>query len=213
MDLNFEFYIITSKNTIRLPVNPKSYDILETKQIETMRATSFGDVNIAGAHAPITITIDGFFTTHNYEFAKPHTVPISTTFDYVKLIKEIKDHGEIIRLVIADDKSTKINKQFLISDLKYFEDNESNGDINYSITFKEFREMRVSKVSAVGVNPRPSGKPQAPKTYTVISGDNLWNIARKYYGKPDWEKIYNANIAVIGKNPNMIYPGQVFKIP
>ncbi len=34
------------------------------------------------------------------------------------------------------------------------------------------------------------------------------------YGKgSDYTKIYNANKGVIGKNPNLIYPGQVFVIP
>ena len=41
-----------------------------------------------------------------------------------------------------------------------------------------------------------------------------WNIAKKFYGKgSDYTKIYNANKGTIGKNPNLIYPGQVFTIP
>lgn len=44
--------------------------------------------------------------------------------------------------------------------------------------------------------------------------DCLWNIAKKFYGKgSDYTKIYNANKGTIGKNPNLIYPGQVFTIP
>ena len=53
-----------------------------------------------------------------------------------------------------------------------------------------------------------------PKTYTVKSGDCLWNIAKKYYGNgADYTKIYNANKGVIGGNPNLIYAGQVLTIP
>ena len=53
-----------------------------------------------------------------------------------------------------------------------------------------------------------------PKTYTVKSGDCLWNIAKKYYGNgAQYTKIYNANRGVIGGNPNLIYPGQVLTIP
>ncbi len=47
--------------------------------------------------------------------------------------------------------------------------------------------------------------------YTVQSGDTLWSIARKY--NTTWQQIYENNKEVIGDNPNLIYPGQVLKIP
>lgn len=52
--------------------------------------------------------------------------------------------------------------------------------------------------------------------HTVVSGDSLSAIAKKYYGsvaKEKWMAIYEANKDLIGDNPNMIHPGQVFKIP
>ena len=56
--------------------------------------------------------------------------------------------------------------------------------------------------------------PPAAKTYTVKSGDSLWKIAQKLYGSgSQYTKLYNANKGVIGNNPNLIYPGQVLKIP
>lgn len=50
-------------------------------------------------------------------------------------------------------------------------------------------------------------------TYTVVRGDTLWGISSKMYGKGSrWKEIYEANTDKI-KNPNLIYPGQVFVIP
>lgn len=50
--------------------------------------------------------------------------------------------------------------------------------------------------------------------YTVKKGDNLWTIAKKFYGNgADYSKIYEANKDTIGNNPNLIYPGQTFTIP
>lgn len=46
--------------------------------------------------------------------------------------------------------------------------------------------------------------------YTVKKGDNLSKIAKKY--NTTWQKIYNDNKSVIGKNPNLIYPNQKLKI-
>ena len=50
-------------------------------------------------------------------------------------------------------------------------------------------------------------------TYTVVRGDTLSGIARRMYGRAAlWPKIHEANKDKI-KNPNLIYPGQVFVIP
>ena len=52
--------------------------------------------------------------------------------------------------------------------------------------------------------------------HTVAEGETLSGLALKYYGsaaKDKWMKIYEANKAIIGDNPNVIKPGQVLKIP
>jgi hypothetical protein len=53
-----------------------------------------------------------------------------------------------------------------------------------------------------------------PGTLIVVeTGRSLWRIARKVYGKGlSYTVIYEANKAQI-KNPDMIFPGQVFSIP
>jgi uncharacterized protein YoxC len=51
--------------------------------------------------------------------------------------------------------------------------------------------------------------------YTVVKGDHLWGIAKKkdHYGNGfAWPVIYKANRDQI-KNPDLIYPKQIFKIP
>lgn len=58
---------------------------------------------------------------------------------------------------------------------------------------------------------------EAPKeiNYTVVKNDNLWNIAKKkeHYANPfAWPVIYKSNRDQI-KNPDLIFPKQIFKIP
>lgn len=49
--------------------------------------------------------------------------------------------------------------------------------------------------------------------YTVKSGDSLSKIAKKYYGNAmKYPTIFEANREVI-KDPDLIYPGQVLRIP
>lgn len=61
-------------------------------------------------------------------------------------------------------------------------------------------------------DPSPSVMPAA-RTYTVVEGDSLSKIAKRFYGKAgEWRRIYDANKDTI-KNPDLIYPGQTFTIP
>lgn len=49
--------------------------------------------------------------------------------------------------------------------------------------------------------------------YTIVSGDTLSKIAKKYYGNANkYPIIFEANREVI-KHPDKIYPGQVVRIP
>lgn len=107
-----------------------------------------------------------------------------------------------------------------------------DGDYSYSITLLEYRPMKIYTTKELGIKkpkkkatsrPSPAKK---KKTYTIVSGDNLWSIARKFYGGSgsDWKKIYDANKSVIetaakkygrsnSNNGWWIYPGTVLTIP
>jgi nucleoid-associated protein YgaU len=74
--------------------------------------------------------------------------------------------------------------------------------------------------------PPPTPKPPKPvppptpvppvenRQYTVVAGDYLRKIAKKFYGdEAKWPKIYEANKKIIGPNPNLILPGQKLVIP
>ena len=53
----------------------------------------------------------------------------------------------------------------------------------------------------------------AGRSYTVQKGDSLSKIAKREYGDAQqWRRIYEANRNLI-ENPDLIYPGQVFRIP
>lgn len=76
----------------------------------------------------------------------------------------------------------------------------------------------VQKASGTPPEPvKPAQPPEAPKppapkekTYTVVSGDCLSKIAKRF--GTSWQKIYEMNKDKI-KNPNLIYPNQVLRIP
>jgi nucleoid-associated protein YgaU len=66
--------------------------------------------------------------------------------------------------------------------------------------------------SSTAPSPAPAS-PSTARTYTVVKGDTLSKIAKSIYGDANkWRKIYEANTDVL-KNPDLIHPGQVLKIP
>lgn len=74
------------------------------------------------------------------------------------------------------------------------------------------RQLAIPKAE-----PRKSTITQAPgstisgETYTVVKGDYLWKIALRAYGDGyKWPEIAEANSL---KNPNLIHPGNVLKLP
>lgn len=49
-------------------------------------------------------------------------------------------------------------------------------------------------------------KPNAPKTYTVVKGDTLWDISALYLDSPWlWPRLWQVNPEI--DNPHLIYPG------
>lgn len=73
------------------------------------------------------------------------------------------------------------------------------------------------KLTLPGHEAPPVVTPPAPKAkvvYTVKQGDWLMKIAKNEYGDEHrWKAIYAVNKKVIGDDPNLIFPGQQFKLP
>ncbi len=78
--------------------------------------------------------------------------------------------------------------------------------------------LGVSKVEASEIriaDPKVEDAPKDPRFVTVKKGDNLWKIATSVYGKgkgPKYTVIFEANKPML-KDPDLIYPGQVLRIP
>ena len=61
--------------------------------------------------------------------------------------------------------------------------------------------------------PQATPAPSTESTYTVVEGDSLSKISKRFYGDANhWRRIFEANRDQI-ENPDLIHPGQVLRIP
>ena len=70
-------------------------------------------------------------------------------------------------------------------------------------------------VATVQNDIKPAKTEPESKFYTVVSGDTLWAISEREYGKGKGDKynvIFDANRPML-TDPDKIYPGQVLRIP
>lgn len=215
-----EFWLKNDRENINmlLPITPQKYDIDYGIDIETVGATAIGDINIPTYKKLLNVTLEGVFSVNeDYPFLNKKTYDnIEYSIDYVNLITSWIETKDIIRLVITEGTQTKINAIFYIEAIKYSEDNTSNGDINYTITLREYKPLKtITIVTTVTKNKDRTTSKIVTKnsTYIVVAGDSLIKIARKLYGNSTKSTlIYNANKNII-KNPNLIYVGQKLIIP
>ena len=60
---------------------------------------------------------------------------------------------------------------------------------------------------------RTSTAPATVPTYTVRAGDNLSVIAMRHRYPGGWERLYAHNRTTVGRDPDLIHPGHVLRLP
>lgn len=213
-----EFWLKKSNSDkFMLPVNPESFAFTEKHNNTSVNVNSIGEVNLLGKRGLKTGTISSHFPKRDRNYA--NNSGRQAPYTYINKLLSWKSSGKPIQLIIT---GTKINFQVTIETLKYGEQ-DGTGDVYYDLTLKEYRAVEIKKTKLKKTKKKKTtkkkSKPKRPaakkktKTYTVKSGDCLWNIAKRFYGNgAQYTKIYNANRGKI-KNPNLIYPGQKLTIP
>lgn len=201
------------KESIILPVNPSEPKI-------TGGGTSFTDVQVIqggertlfGERQLRQVAFSSFFP-RDYDSSYCIQTKIPDPWEAVKKINTWRNSGKPVKLLITE---TDINMYATIRKFDYRERGGEPGDVYYDIEFKEFIFIKIREVSKQAKVQQQSNRPETSAvatTYTVGKGDCLWNIAKRFYGSgTQYTKIFNANQTLI-KNPSLIYPGQVLKIP
>lgn len=212
-----------------LPVTPSAIYTKIENQNNTLSLVNGAEINLLKNPGLTTIEFDALFPNAEYPFAVYNDGFFNAKKSLDKL-ESLKVSKKPFQFVVTRDLfegslySTDIKVS--LEEYSFTEDVKEYGfDILATIKLKQYVEFATESVTIINdssgtsvevsetreTNTAPT--PSVGETYTVVKGDCLWNIARKYYGSGSkYNVIYNANRDKIS-NPNLIYPGQILTIP
>ena len=219
MSTNCEFWLTADgeKQKMRFPVNPEKITVEYGSNCSSVEVAELGEILILTGRPALVFSWSCFFPAARFPGIKGKKLTSP-----VKLAERIVTWKESKKPVHFTVSSNKINLYCAINDFRYYEQGGDAGTYYYDISLKEYREIAARPVNVDIANQKATiqqgeqrvDNTDSPKTYTVVKGDCLWNIAKKFYGNGAlYTKIYEANKSIIGGNPNLIYPGQVLIIP
>ncbi|WP_271810513.1 SH3 domain-containing protein [Clostridium beijerinckii] len=142
--INLDVYIIDElKNyTFHFPVNPlEKLSIQKEKKYTTVDILDFGEVDIAEIGEKISEISFDTLLPKKYDSSYCRYKNIKSPNDTIKLLEYWKDIDQPVRLIITD---FNYNDLVFISKISYEERTGEPGDKYISITFRKFREAKIT---------------------------------------------------------------------
>ena len=214
----YEVYI----DDMLLPIPPQKIPIKYPGQNETATLINGEEINITRPPGLAEISVAVVLPQMVYPFAMGDGI-VEDGEEFISRLQDLKESGDAFEFIIIRD-SFDTNMDVTLEDYKVSDDVKEGLDLVVSVTMKEARhygtkimnftiiEDQATPTAETPEENRPAEQPQA-KTYTVKSGDCLWNIAKKQLGDGSrWKEIHDLNRDKIS-NPNLIHPGLVLVMP
>ena len=213
---------------ILCPVTPSKVQLKIKNQNKTMNLVNGTQINVLNDAGLTEVSYDLLLPNVKYPFATYKNGFVNAKyfldeFEKMKVEKKtfifklLRKFPTGVSLYDTDDLMVSL-ESYTIK-----EDASQGFDVVVSITLKQFKPYgtkivkvldgtaSVEQTRETSNAPTPSDNPVT--TYTVVKGDSLWNIAKKFYGDGSkYTAIYEANKDKIA-NPSLIYAGQVLTIP
>ena len=209
----------SNRKKLRFPVLPESIDITYGSADDSVYIHGKGEVSMSKKPQATQIKIESFFPAKACQGSVKNPVKPDKAVEFLKAVQKLEGCARFIYTGGAHPIAMNCRISFAIK-----EQGGDVGTIYYSLTIKEYKEVKTRQIKVTSdptvakIQPQTEGRAsteETVRTYTVVAGDCLWNIAVKYYGNGmEYTKIYEANAGLFaGRSPNLIYAGDVLVIP
>ena len=213
---------------VLMPITPSKVKVKINNQNETLTLINGEEINILKEPGLTDVSFDLLLPQVSYPFTNGGAQSADYYLSLFELLKTAKQPFQFIlnRSMPTGRRLFYTNLTVGMEDYQITDDAEEGFDITVTVSLKQYRHYGTKTVT-IQPTPTPAETPtatveqpqretsQAPQqtTYTVKSGDCLWNIAKKYLGDGSrYNEIYELNKDKI-TNPNLIYPNQVLTLP
>lgn len=221
--MSSEMYLTydSDKKKLRFPVVPEEIEWTYGSEDDSTYIYGKGEVVTSKKPSARVAKISSFFPSKPCQGSIDNPKDPKKCVEFLEKVQNLKGCARFIHTGGAHPVSMNCRISFSIK--------EKGGDVGtiyYTLTIKEYKEVKARKIKVKNnfkvakikqETENRASTQSSSQTYTVVSGDCLWNIAKKFYGDgTKYTTIYNANKSVIDKHgggPNMIWPGDVLTIP
>ena len=213
---------------VLMPITPSKVKVKINNQNDTLTLINGEEINILKEPGLTDVSFDLLLPQVSYPFTNGRA---QSADYYLSLFERLKTSKQPFQFILnrpmpSGRRLFYTNLTVGMEDYQITDDAEEGFDITVTVSLKQYRRYGTKTVT-IQPAPTPAETPtatveqpqretsQAPQqtTYTVKSGDCLWNIAKKYLGDGSrYNEIYNLNKDKI-TNPNLIYAGQVLTLP
>lgn len=202
---------IKDGTALTLPVTPARYAWGVGRNIETIHISQLGDVYRPGGRSRFSgEALECLLPAQNYPWMEPGAV--ANPQYYLDILTAWAAAGEPVRYIVS---GTEINTLVYLESVEWREQ-DGTGDVYASLWLREYTELAARETAgaaATGNGARLAERSSDQKSYTIVRGDTLSAICRRYYGKYSAD-YYNALARYNGiQNPHLIYPGTTITIP
>lgn len=204
---------------LEFPIVPSNVEVSEAGQGKTYNVPGIGEINVIGSKSLSEISFSGLFPAQYYPFVSVSSRNMLQPVQYIKLINKWMRIKHPIRFIFCSD-TYDINTAATIESFTWNEAVGTKGDVEYSIKLKQYIFYRARKLKSEGALPtastggttRASDK-QPSKTYKVVAGDSLWDIARKQLGDSGRHKEIQKLNGISDADVYRLQIGRVLKLP
>lgn len=201
-----EIWLNSNGTRFQIPINPPEVSVSMDMGVTTIKIPTWGEATLVGKRGCRMVSWESFWPAKEYTFAM--CKPAFTPQEFRSFVNGNKAKPFELTMTGTSMKAVP----FLVRSFVY-DNMDADGDMKYNLDLVEYRVPTFTeppkkqtdtedKKSSTKVEKPVTKRPtkEIKKTYTVKSGDNLWNLAKSLTGSSSNRMaIYNANKTAIEK--------------